>query len=49
MRLRWRKIMERTLPAHDLIDLVAENDAYYPRKRQFAPEYSQPAYLTMLS
>ena len=33
------EIMEKTLPAFDLIDLAAEHD-YFPKKRQFAPEYS---------
>ena len=39
--------MEKTLPAFDLIDLAAEHD-FYPKKRQFAPEYSQTSYLSML-
>jgi len=39
--------VERQLPAIDLIDLAAEHDFFFAQKRQFAPEYSQWAYLTM--
>ena len=48
MSLRWQRLMEQMLPAHDLIDLVAQSDAYYPKRRQFAPESSQSAYVSML-
>ena len=46
---RWKQIIEKSLPAIDLIDLAAEHDYFYSNKRQFAPEYSQSAYLTMLA
>lgn len=45
---RWKQAIEKELPAIDLIDLSAEHDPYYSQKRQFAPEYSQMAYLAML-
>ena len=48
MTRRWKQIIEKALPAIDLIDLAAENNFFYSSKRQFAPEYSQTAYLTML-
>ena len=46
---RWKKIIEKSLPAIDLIDLAQEHNIFCSEKRQFAPEYSQSAYLTMLS
>lgn len=49
MNRRWKQIIEKVLPAIDIIDLSAEHDYYYSKKRQFAPEYSQSSYLTMLS
>jgi hypothetical protein len=49
MVLRWKKIIEKDLPAIDLIDLAAEHNYFYSQKRQFSPEYSQSSYLTMLS
>lgn len=48
MVMRWKQGIEKGLPAIDLIDLAAEHDPYYAQKRQFAPEYSQMAYLAML-
>ena len=45
---RWKAIIEKTLPAIDLIDLAAEHNYFYSQKRQFAPEFSQTSYLTML-
>ena len=48
MCYRWRQVIEKSLPAHDLIDIVAEHNLYFPKKRQFAPEFSQSAYCTML-
>jgi len=45
---RWKEMIERTLPAIDLIDLAAEHNYFYSAKRQFAPEYSQTSYLTMI-
>jgi transcription initiation factor TFIIIB Brf1 subunit/transcription initiation factor TFIIB len=48
MMHRWRLEIERSIPAIDLIDLAAEHGVYYSQKRQFAPEYSQQCYLTML-
>ena len=47
MTVRWHKILEKTLPAFDLIDIAAEKE-FFSRKRQLAPEYSQSAYQTML-
>ena len=49
MNRRWKLIIEKVLPAIDIIDLSTEHDYFYPKKRQFAPEYSQSSYLTMLS
>jgi len=46
---RWKKIIEKDLPAIDLIDLAAEHNYFHSQKRQFSPEYSQSGYLTMLS
>ena len=46
---RWKEIIEKTLPAIDLIDLAAEHDYFYSQKRQFAPEYSQSSYLSMIA
>lgn len=46
---RWKEVIEKSLPAIDLIDLAALHDPYYSTKRQFAPEYSQKAYLEMLN
>ena len=48
MTQRWRKIVESTLPAIDLIDLSDEKDPYGGMKVQFAPEYSQNSYQEML-
>lgn len=45
---RWKQEIEKSLPAIDLIDLAAENNYFYASKRQFAPEYSQSSYLSML-
>ena len=44
---RWQRIIEKDLPAYDIIDLTAEQHQFYPQKRQFAPEFSQKAYLSM--
>ena len=49
MFLRWRALLEKTLPAIDLIDITAEKHFSYAWKRQFAPEFSQDAYMTMLN
>jgi len=40
MLARWTKIIEKDLPANDLIDLSAEKDDYCPQKRQFSAEYA---------
>lgn len=45
---RWKEVIEKSLPAIDLIDLSAEHDPFHSVKRQFAPEYSQSAYLEMM-
>ena len=47
MRQRWSVKMAKCLPALDLADLMAETDDLNSSKRQFAPEYSQRAYITM--
>ena len=48
MKQRWHVKMKNRIPAIDFIDLAAEHDHLYPHKRQFAPEFSQQAYQTML-
>ena len=48
MTRRWKKIVETTLPAIDLIDLSDEKDPYGGVKVQFAPEYSQSAYKELM-
>ena len=48
MLRRWKQIIEKNLPAIDLIDLAAEHNTFNAEKRQFAPEYSQQAYQCML-
>lgn len=48
MTRKWKKLVETTLPAIDLIDLSNEKDPYCPMKVQFAPEYSQQCYTEML-
>ena len=45
---RWKQIIERSLPAIDLIDLAAEHNYFYSYKRQCAPEYSQSGYLAVM-
>ena len=40
MSSRWKKIIEKDLPAIDMIDLAGEHNYMYPFKRQMAPEYS---------
>lgn len=40
MNRRWKLIIEKVIPAIDIIDLSTEHDYFYPKKRQFAPEYS---------
>ena len=48
MLRRWKQIIEKELPAIDLIDLAAEHNYFYSYKRQFSPENSQSSYLYML-
>lgn len=48
MTRRWKQLVEKTLPAIDLIDLSNEKDPYGGVKVQFAPEYSQNSYKEML-
>lgn len=48
MYKRWKQIVEKTLPAIDLIDLSNEKDPYGGYKVQFAPEFSQSSYRQML-
>ena len=48
MNKRWLKIIQRRIPTIDLVDISAEVFPYNSHKRQFAPEYSYPAYITML-
>ena len=33
MNRRWKAIIEKVLPAIDIIDLSAEHDYFYPKKR----------------
>ena len=50
MYKRWSKALSEVIPAVDMVDASpskANNDSY--TKRQFAPEFSQAAYETMLS
>ena len=37
------------MPAIDLFDIAQEGNPFDPRKRQFAPEYSQSSYEAMLA
>ena len=48
MNKRWLKIIKRKVPAVDLVDISAEIFPYNSDKRQFAPEYSNSVYTTML-
>lgn len=48
MHRRWKELVERTLPAIDLIDLSNEKDPYGGFKVQFAPEFSQSSYNQMI-
>jgi len=50
MYRRWEKALVEMIPAVDMIDAAPSGpgqDSYV--KRQFAPEFSQAAYETMLS
>ena len=48
MNKRWLKEIQRKIPTIDLVDISAEVFPFNSHKRQFAPEYSYPAYITML-
>ena len=48
MNKRWIKIIQRKIPTIDLIDISTELFPVNSYKRQFAPECSYSAYLTML-
>ena len=48
MMRRWQQKVEGTLPTIDIIDISAEGNPHQESKRQFAPEYSQSSYMTML-
>lgn len=48
MTRRWQQQIEQMLPAIDLYDISQEGNPYQAHKRQFAPEYSQSSYQTML-
>ena len=48
MTRRWQMQIERMLPAIDLQDISQEGNPYNEQLRQFAPEYSQSSYETML-
>ena len=48
MLRRWKDIVEKTLPAIDLIDLSNEKEPIFSEKVQFAPEFSQSSYCEML-
>ena len=48
MTRRWQKQVETTLPTIDIMDISSEGNPLLEKKRQFAPEYSQSSYMTML-
>ena len=48
MNKRWLKLIKRRIPTVDLMDIASEVFPYRSFKRQFAPEYSYHAYVTML-
>lgn len=48
MNNRWQARIEAELPAIDVIDSKAEKKLVSPEKRQFAPEYTQSSYLTII-
>ena len=48
MYARWLKIVRKTVPSVDLADILEETSQDYVSKRQFAPLYSQNAYMTIL-
>ena len=43
---RWKMLNEKLLPEIDVVDISTE---FVAEKRQFAPEYSQYSYITMLN
>ena len=45
---RWLKNISMRVPTIDLVDIAAESGSNKTQKRQFAPQYSQDAYMTML-
>ena len=48
MNKRWLRLMQKKVPTVDLVDVSAEVYPFNSHKRQFAPEYSHSAYLSML-
>ena len=48
MNKRWLKVIQKRIPTVDLVDISAEVFPFNPYKRQFAPEYSHSAFITML-
>ena len=48
MNKRWLKHIQKKVPTIDLVDISAEVYPFNSIKRQFAPEYSYAAYLSML-
>ena len=48
MNKRWVRLIQRKVPTIDLVDVSAEVYPFNSHKRQFAPEYSHCAYLSML-
>ena len=48
MNKRWLKLLQKKVPTIDLVDISAEALPFNSHKRQFAPEYSQSTYLSML-
>ena len=46
---RWCKMLLRTVPTVDLNDILEETYSDKKKSRQFAPEYSQHTYSTMLA
>ena len=50
MKKRWLRAIQKCVPTIDFEDIVYEKQfPYNQAKRQFAPEYSQSAYLHILS
>ena len=46
--MRWLKLVQKSIPTVDLVDISDEVNPFYSQKRQFSPEYSFKAYCSML-